>query len=191
MLLSDTAILQAISEGDIAFDPPISTKDLRPAGVRLHLGPHILIPRTPRDNAPPISFSNPQDNLYTPASLEEAPHILLPGTFCLAEATSCIKTSNRLACFLDGRSTVARLGLFIHHSAFMLDGTHLGYLKPVLELFNTGPFRILLEHRIPIGMACFLRTTSPMSAARSSYSPQLHLGPPLFSPSPPPFSDID
>ena len=44
MILSDATIRKSIETGKIRIFPDFDDKDIRPAGVRLHLGDELLVP---------------------------------------------------------------------------------------------------------------------------------------------------
>lgn len=153
MILSDLSIRCAIDTGAIQLRPAFREAHLRPAGIRVHLSPHIIVP-VPGQT---IKLSEPADLEYTEHNLEIAPLTLKPHDFVLASTVESVRTSPDLLCILEGRSTIARLGLSIHNTASFLDGSFNTWLTPVLEIANHGTFNISLEAGVPIGMLTFQR----------------------------------
>src|ERR1700733_3337845 len=148
MVLSDNAILQNIKKGRIRIEPSLSNEPLRPAGIRVHLGPTLLIPQAGQL----VDLAAPSDLRYDNHNLNGEPYVLDPSSFVLASTLERLKTAPDLLCILEGRSTIARLGLTIHNAASVLDGTHVGWLTPVLEISNHGNMRVMLRTGMPIGM---------------------------------------
>jgi dCTP deaminase len=181
MLLSDTEIVQSVEQGRIQMQPPLDRRQLRPVGVRVHLGPTVLVPKPNQL----VDLARPHELGYDRFNLSEGAYILEPSSFVLASTIERIHTASDLLCILEGRSTIARLGISIHNAASVLDGTHDAWLTPVLEISNHGNMRVVLRTGIPIGMVCFHRLQTPVSNTTShnqyanqydTTAPVLHLG---------------
>jgi dCTP deaminase len=170
MFLSDTTIAKMIKDGDIKIKPAFNPEHLRPAGVRVHLGPKVLIPVPGQV----VDLLEPAELKYDTHDLRHEPFLLDPGSFILASTIEQIQTEPNTLCLLEGRSTIARLGLSIHNTASVLDGTHNGWLTPVLEMVNHGNFRVMLRLGMPIGMLCFQRLSTRTSgrAKHDQYADQ-------------------
>ena len=78
-----------------------------------------------------------------------------PNAFILGATHEAIKTPQNILAILDGRSTVARLGLTIHNTASAIDGTFEEPHVVVLEIKNAGNFRVKLKFKDPIAMMLF------------------------------------
>ena len=156
MLLSDRSILHYIRKGAIQVDPSLAQDQLRPAGIRIHLGAEISVPIAGQT----IDLGSPVELCYERHDLHVAQFVLEPGAFVLATTFERIKTRHNVLCLLEGRSTIARLGLTIHNTASFLDGSQDSWIRPVLEISNHGPLRVALRAGVPIGMFCFVRLSS-------------------------------
>jgi dCTP deaminase len=181
MILSDTAILRSIKNGQIRIEPDLTREHLRPAGVRVHLGRKLLIPQSGQL----VDLANPTELRYDQHDLDTETFVLEPSSFVLASTLERIQTASDLLCVLDGRSTIARLGLAIHNAASVLDGTHNGWMTPVLEIVNHGNMRVVLRTGTPIGMLCFhqMKAKTSKKSHHAQYAdqsnttaPVLHLG---------------
>ena len=73
-----------------------------------------------------------------------------------------IKTPSNVLVLLDGRSTVARLGLTTHITASVIDGAFETPHVIVLEMKNVGNFRIKLKFKDPIAMIIFAELKDPV-----------------------------
>ena len=60
---------------------------------------------------------------------------------------------------LDGRSTVARIGLALHCTSLTADGNFERPNAITLEIKNEGNFNILLKPKMPVGMFIFHELT--------------------------------
>lgn len=178
MMLSNESILEAVRARQIEFKPEFNEQNLRATGVRVHLGNELLIPKAGQT----INFDNPVEIAYDHHDLTTATYCLRPGGFLLACTVEQIKTSSNLIAVLDGRSTMARLGLTIHNSAALLDGPAGEWIKPVLEIKNHGNFDIQLKGGLAIAMIFFLQFKgailkdnhkSPYSGPTGTMAPQI------------------
>jgi len=161
MYLSDDSIIKAVHRREIQVFPCFKERHLRPVGIRVHLGFEILVPIPNRT----IDFENPEGIEYASHDLNNGPFVVEPGMFLLASTIESIQTARNLICVLEGRSTMARLGLTIHNTASILDGTDEKPLVPVLEIKNHSNCSILLRGGTPIAMLCFARLDEPKSYA--------------------------
>jgi dCTP deaminase len=123
------------------------------------LGHELLIPISGQT----IDFSDPDEIKYKRHDLRDETYTLASGEFVLASTIEKEKTASDLLCVLEGRSTIARLGISIHNTASILDGACDNWLTPVLEITNHGNFSIILCFGVPIGMLCFNSLEHPNS----------------------------
>jgi dCTP deaminase len=158
MFLSDQVIERFINEGKIIVGPAFDKKNIRPAGIRIHLGQTILLPEAGQV----VEITGPQDLKYREVDLEKEEFYLEPNQFVLASTHETIKTAKNILAILDGRSTVARLGITTHITASIIDGTFEMPHVAVLELKNVGNFKIKLKFKDPIAMMLFAELKEPV-----------------------------
>jgi dCTP deaminase len=151
MILSDQTIKKYVSEGSIIIEPSISEGDIRPVGIRLHLGEDLLIPQPDQI----IDLGATEHVNYESKKMDEKGYVLKPNEFILGTTKQLIKVPRNIVCFLDGRSTLARLGLAIHVTAFVADGNFEEPGSIVLEMKNLSPINLILKPNLPIGMLLF------------------------------------
>ena len=149
MILSDGAILDRLRSGKLVVDPH-TPEQIQPASVDLRLSNHFLkvdenrldVMRLDQD----ISYQNlHQDEIVIP-----------PHSFLLATTLESIRLPDDLTAFVEGRSSIGRIGLFIQNAGWVDPGFS-GTLT--LELFtphNPPPER---PPHLPIGV----RKTRPPS----------------------------
>ena len=141
MILSDRSIiaLQARQNLIDPFDPEC----VQPASYDLHLGHTFLEPewRNPMhqpiliDELPPFLFSGHSDS-----------YVLASHKFALATTMETVYIPNDLAAKLEGKSSLARIGLFVHITAGFVDPGFRGELT--IEMFNASPY----HYRLLVGM---------------------------------------
>ena len=151
MFLSHQTIEKYINEGKIIIKPNFDKKDMRPVGVRIHLAKDILVPEPNQV----VEITRQQDLKYREVDLTKEEFYLEPNGFVLGATYEAIQTPKNILAFLDGRSTVARLGLTTHITASVIDGAFEAPHVAVLEIKNVGNFKIKLKFKDPIAMMCF------------------------------------
>lgn len=143
-ILSDSAILAAIKTGDIEITP-FDLQSLGPNSYDVHLAPYITFYRDQK-----------LDCRLEPKTVEEdipaSGYVLYPGTGRLYLASTVEKTSTKKHVpYLDGKSSIGRLGIFTHITAGRGDIGFSGHWT--LELFVVHPVRIYAG--MPIGQITF------------------------------------
>ena len=151
MFLSDKNIGEMIESGKIIIEPEFDKKNIRTAGVRVHLNEKILIPKPGQT----IDLKNPTELEYDEHSLKDGSFTLEPGQFILASTFERIQMDRSLLAFIDGRSTIGRLGLTVHLSSTTLDGNYEEPRVTTYNMKNEGNFSIIMNYKDAIGMVVF------------------------------------
>lgn len=169
MFLPHTVIERYIEEGLIIIGPAYSKNNLRPVGLRMHLGRYLLL----AEPGQTVDLTSSVTLNYKEVDLTQEDFYLQPGQFVLGSTYETIQTARTIVAFLDGRSTIARLGLTTHITASIIDGT---YEKPhaaTLEIKNVGGFTIRLQYKDPIAMMLFAQLQEPVTQKlQSQYTAQ-------------------
>lgn len=165
MILSDSDIREAIKNGRIQLEPGLAENQLRPVGIRVHLGNDLLIPRAGQM----VDFDAPKELQYDKVDVSKQSFMLKPGAFVLGCTREQVKNAGDLLCVLDGRSTIARLGMAIHNASVVLDSAQTQWTSPVLEISNHGNFDIVLRAGIPVGMFIFQELKSASDGQANSH----------------------
>jgi dCTP deaminase len=165
MMLSDGAIHAAILSGDVRISPEVPPEHIRPVGIRLHLGTDILVPVPSTYEIDPMGTDVPE---YEPHDLRGDGFRLESRTFVLGSTREAIQVVPSLVCRLDGRSTLARLGLMIHSTSSVIDNNTDDQRVIVLELYNLGASPLRLRAGLPIGMLTFFRLAEAISQPSAS-----------------------
>lgn len=130
MILSGNEIHQRIG-GDIVIEP-FSEQRLNPNSYNLRLHEELLV-------YDPPELDMKRDNPTQPLSIPETGLLLQPGRLYLGRTVEYTATRN-LVPMLEGRSSVGRLGMFVHVTAGFGDVGFEGYWT--LEIFCIQPLRI-------------------------------------------------
>ena len=135
MILSDSSIQDRLKSGELGIDP-LDESCIQPASVDLRLGRQFVIIKHWGANI--LDFNSQPD--YQTISSEE---FLVPShSFVLAEIVETIRLPDDLTAFVEGRSSVGRMGLFIQNAGWVDPGFH-GQLT--LELYNANALPIRLH----------------------------------------------
>ncbi len=158
MFLSHQTIEKYIDEGKIIINPDFDKKNIRPVGLRIHLAKELLVPEPGQT----VEITGQQDLKYREVDLSKEEFYLEPNEFVLGATYEAIQTPPNVLAILDGRSTVARLGITTHITASIADGTFEMPHVVVLEIKNVGNFRVKLKFKDPIAMMVFAQLDEPV-----------------------------
>jgi dCTP deaminase len=155
----DKQIKDSISNGEIVIDI-YDEKNIAPAGYYFHLGKTLLIPE-PGQIINPMGGDDPK---YQKIDISTETYNLKPGEFVLGQTKEKLSLSNNIGMFIDGRTTLARLGLSIHITATWI---HPGHTDSIitLEIHNSGNHILLLQENLSIGKGIFFKSTEVSEVA--------------------------
>ncbi|QTH63742.1 dCTP deaminase [Psychrosphaera ytuae] len=166
MRLCDTDIIKKLDAGEINIVPRPSNELISGITVDLTLGNKFRVFQD--HHAPYIDLSGPKE--ATQKALEsvmgdeivmqeDQAFFLHPGELALAITHESITLPNNLVGWLDGRSSLARLGLMVHVTAHRIDPGWSGNI--VLEFYNSGKLPLALKPHMKIGALSFETMTGP------------------------------
>ena len=163
MVLSDRDIVKALEEGRIKISPaPDLSRQLGSISVDFRLGQTFMVFEHSRH-----SFIDPRN----PKSIGEAmrtievegddePFIMQPGDFALASTVESLELPNDLLGRLEGRSSIARLGITVHSTAAVFEPGWIG--TATMELSNLGRMAVALYPGMRICAFSFETLSSPV-----------------------------
>lgn len=193
MILSDGEIQEAIHSGEIIIKPTPTEKQFTTSALDLFLGDEIRELKTPeelqKDEPPgvhrPLIVNLAEVNAGAlihkygkPVRKEEdGSFIFNPGKFVLGITKEWIELprESKIAARVEGRSTLARLGLIVHLTAPTIHAGFKGQI--VLEMCNLGPYQLkLIPERLAICQLIFERLgKSPLGDVKTKYQGQTSL----------------
>ena len=178
MMLSGEDIHRAIENGSLSIEP-FFPKSVRPAGITLHLGETLLRPKP--GNV--VDIKNKIIPEYETINLaDDKPYILESRGFVLGATLEAVTVGNNIGFLIEGRSTLARVGLTIVQTAMLVYPGHTNR-SITLELANHGPNSILLYPRMKIARAAIFELKTPSKQGYDvdgKYRKQKKVGPPIF-----------
>ncbi len=175
MILSDKTIRKYLKSKKIIILPNPKAGDFKSCGVKLHLGSEVLVPKPGQK----IDLNDPKKIIFTKKPIPPKGYILKSGAFILVSTLQRYKFSTKLVGMLDGRSSLARVGLTIHGTSQMVEEDNRDPHVITLEIKNQGPFDLILHAGMQIGMLCFFEmTTSASEDLKFNYAHQHSALPP-------------
>ena len=143
MRLCDKDIKQYLQQQKIIITPSPEDKMISGVTVDMRLGNKFRVFEA--HAAPYIDLSGPKEEVQQALNSvmsdeievgEDKPFILHPGELALAITHESVTLPANIVGWLDGRSSLARLGLMVHVTAHRIDPGWSGNI--VLEFFNSG-----------------------------------------------------
>lgn len=160
MRLTDRQIEDYLARGEIGIEPQPLVEDISGVTVDIHLGNEF---RVLQDHAAPfIDISGPREDIERAIAQVMSDPIVLtpeqaffihPGEFALAVTHEAVTLPDNMVGWLDGRSSLARLGLMVHVTAHRIDPGWSGQV--VLEFYNSGKLPLALRPHMKIGALSF------------------------------------
>ena len=145
MILSDKTIREYLSCGRLSIDP-MEPGQIQPASVDIRIGDTYSIVEDSCDGVihlgSEIRYKTIQSDRY----------LLMPGQFVLATTMEYFRLGDDLTAFVEGRSSIGRLGLFIQNAGWVDPGFE-GEIT--LELYNASRCAIELEAGRRVGQLVF------------------------------------
>jgi dCTP deaminase len=151
MILSDKSIKEKINTGEISISP-FSEDNLQPASYDLHLDSNVMYFNTDGNNI--IDVKKPVDDLMIKVQIDETNgFVIQPHQLVLANVVEITGVDSKHVGRLEGKSSLARLGLIIHATAGFLDPGN--KLRLTLEMVNLSPLPIRIYAGMKIAQIAF------------------------------------
>ena len=156
MFLSDIDIEKGIKSGDIVLDG-FEKKRLQPASYDIRLGNTFIINEAHSTTAiDPVKGIYP--NTHTVEVKDGEEFVLHPGVSILGYSKERFG-SKRYLIEVNGKSSLARIGLIVHNSASIVNPGHI--LNIALELCNLNNVPIVLRPGMEIAQLTFSTLSNP------------------------------
>ena len=142
MIVSDRDIDHIIKSGKAFLVNPYNEENLQPNSVDLTLGEELK-----KINGKSID-------------LRQSSYKIKPNEFLLGSTFEKVHIPYDLCGHIDGKSSIGRLGVFVHISSGFVDSGFTGNVT--LEIFNCSDKEFELYHGMPICQIVFETLTSPV-----------------------------
>ena len=152
-----------LKSGELVVEP-LEENSIQPASIDLRLGSHYL--KVDENDFDTIRLDRPIR--YVEVSREEI--VIPPLSFMLATTMEYIRLPNNVTAFVEGRSSIGRIGLFVQNAGWVDPGFE-GELT--LELFNANRQPIILQSGRRVCQLVFAQMDRPaQSPYRGKYQGQ-------------------
>ena len=165
MILSDKSIKEKINTGEISISP-FSQDSLQPASYDLHLDKNIMYFNTNGNNI--IDVKKPVDELMIRTQISDSGFVIEPHQLVLANVIEITGVDSKHVGRLEGKSSLARIGLIIHATAGFLDPGN--KLRLTLEMVNLSPLPIRIYAGMKIAQIAFEELDTPCEKPYGSKS---------------------
>ncbi len=146
---------------------------VNPASINIRLGYTFSLPVLgKREEDPPfIELGKKIDYNFIDLRKPKKKGLLLPpGKFVLGTTIEEFTIPDNVAAFVQGRSSIGRVGLTIQNAGFVDPGFH-GHIT--LELVNESEYPILLKPEYPVGQLIFFETGKVLKPYEGKYNGQV------------------
>ena len=150
MILSDKTIRKMLDEKSLTVTP-LTDEQIQPASVDIRLGNTFSIV----DDMPSGVITLDSEIKYKTITADR--FLILPGQFVLATTMEYFELPDDLTAFVEGRSSLGRMGLFIQNAGWVDPGFK-GEIT--LELFNANRCAIELTAGRRVGQLVFAKMDS-------------------------------
>ena len=179
MLLADRQIREEVAAGSIRIDP-FEPGHVQPAGIDVRLGREFQVmtagvePIDPREDSTwawePVTVPEGQSFTLRPGPF--AISMLRPAAFVLATTFEHLTLPRNVVARVEGRSSLARLGLVTHATAGFIDPGFTGHVT--FELSNAGARPLLLWPGMRVAQLAFQSMTGEAERPYGSAGLQSH-----------------
>jgi dCTP deaminase len=160
MRLCDKDIEKSIADGKIIITPAPDQSMISGVSVDIRLGNEFRVFK--EHTAPYIDLSGPREEMQKAMNNVMSEEIVIPdgeafflhpGELALAVTYESVTLPADIVGWLDGRSSLARLGLMVHVTAHRIDPGWSGQI--VLEFYNSGKLPLALRPKMKIAALNF------------------------------------
>jgi dCTP deaminase len=166
MRLCDRDIVAELDRGTIRISPRPPLERINGVSVDLRLGSRFRVFSSHATPYIDLSGSREEMNAAIEKVMSEeiaigpgAAFFLHPGELALGATEEIVSLPDDIVGWLDGRSSLARLGLMVHVTAHRIDPGWSGAI--VLEFFNSGKLPLALRPGMSIGAISFEPMSGP------------------------------
>lgn len=135
MILSDRTLEKMIEKGELKVSP-LTSESIQPASIDCTLGSHYLVVEDREMSI--ISL----DSEIKYRTIESDSITIPPHSFLLATTQEYVEMPDDVTAFVEGRSSIGRIGLFIQNAGWVDPGFK-GQIT--LELYNANSLPIRLQ----------------------------------------------
>ena len=157
MILSDKEIKEYLRTGKLVIKP-LEENQIKSASIDLTLGNEFGIFK--QENTPFLDLMDLNSNHIRKIKVDEREgFVLQPKKFVLGIIREYIKLPTDLAAYVEGRSSLGRLGVLVHITAGFIDPGWEGHL--VLEMMNANEIPVIIYPGMRVCKLVLFKLSSP------------------------------
>lgn len=164
MILSDRDIKKTIKKGKLVFKPKLDADQIGPASIDLKLSPIFKVFHLEKQSLLDPKKGLPKDFMKTYKMKPGESFIIHPNNFILASTIEYIKVPDDISVRVEGKSSLARMGILVHTAGFIDPGFE-GTIT--LEMSNQSNIAVVLYPGMYI---CQIAIEQMTSAAETPYN---------------------
>jgi len=172
MILSDRDIKSAIKEKKLEFIPKLKSNQIGPASIDLKLSNVFKVFNVEKQSLLDIRKGLPKDFTKTYKLKKGERFVLHPHSFILASTIEFIKVSDDMVLRVEGKSSLARMGILVHTAGFVDPGFK-GNIT--LEISNQSNLAVALYPRMNICQIAVHSMTSPAEVPYNKRKTSLYM----------------
>lgn len=153
MVLSDRDMIAMIDAGVLRITP-FDRNLVQPASIDVRLADEIVV----IGPGPPIDVFDDNTDVGTRHTIGTEGFTVYPGNLVIASTIEHVEVPSDMVARVEGKSSLARLGLAIHVTAGYIDPGFRGQVT--LEVVNHTMRPIIIHAGMPVGQLSFLHATS-------------------------------
>ena len=159
MVLSDHTIKDEIARGRLVIEP-LDLNCIQPASIDIRLDKKLLVFKSQRYPSY-VDVKQDLNDLTEMVELDEDKAFFIePGEFVLVSTLESVTLPDDIVGRLEGKSSLARIGLLMHSTAGYVDPGWQGHLT--MHLSNVAKLPIAVYYKMKISQISLLRLTSPV-----------------------------
>ncbi len=151
MILSDKTIMKMLNEQTLKIEP-MTAEQIQPASFDIRLGNTFSVVEESSTGIITLGEEIKYKTITTDT------YLILPGQFVLATTMEYFELPDDLTAFVEGRSSLGRMGLFIQNAGWVDPGFK-GEIT--LELYNANKCAIALKSGRRVGQLVFAKMDFP------------------------------
>ena len=171
-MLSDRDLKKAIKTKKLSFSPKLKPGQIGPASIDLRLSPHFKFFRIDKFSLVDTRQPLPQHFMDAVMLKDDEPFIIHPGNFVLASTKEYVKLADDIAMKVEGKSSLARMGILVHTAGFVDPGFE-GTLT--LEISNQSNVAVALYPNMYICQVAVYKLSSPAETPYNKRKKSLYL----------------
>ena len=152
MILVDWQIRDRIGRGFLSIDP-FDPSLIQPNSIDIRLGDHFIWYKQGDAVIDPYDSRTIGDGTEEKTAQE---FVIRPGAFVLARTLESIRLPDNIVATIEGKSSIARLGVTLHQTGGWIDAGFRGTITLEMCNVNTRPVKVYAG--MPIGQLVFYTT---------------------------------